>query len=344
MQFDSTVSYDLEDQETPPPRTAPASPRNTYAKDGLPDTPILAVDRGIPPWRTPPRGRGSFVRQGWPHVFTTTEEHRCDQESIANGVLTQPMTPAIAHRAGSGDPSIRARRLHNAGYARWPRGLEYGRFRCAAEDLPGIVGSADASRRLLGDHAGQVRGPGFRDEATDRGPSGRRTRAHGDGWRADNTDCDGVTGALRELGAHRLPGRAVLVGPAAQPDRRCGRWRRPAARVSAVARSDASTPWSRWRSSASPRGCSRPESPTSPGRRCPGLHGRRRRWRLRRPRAPRILDVIYDPWPTPLVQPPNATTTPPSAADHAAHQALGQFEQFTSRPAPEAAMREALSG
>lgn len=116
------------------------------------------------------------------------------------------MTPAIAHRAAVlGDPVEHSRSpiLHNAGYA--ALGLEdweYGRFRCAAEDLPGIVGGADAS------YAGfSVTMPGkfaaldFADEATDRaraiGSANTLVRV-GEGWRADNTDCDGVTGADRK--------------------------------------------------------------------------------------------------------------------------------------------------
>ena len=58
-----------------------------------------------------------------------------------------------------------------------------------------------------------------------------------------------------------------------------------------------------------------------------------------------LFDAIYDPWPTPLAA---------AAADHGVPvvsgldlllaQALGQFEQFTGvRPAPEAAMRAALT-
>jgi len=57
-----------------------------------------------------------------------------------------------------------------------------------------------------------------------------------------------------------------------------------------------------------------------------------------------LFDAIYDPWPTPLAT---------DAREHGVHvvsgldlllaQALSQFEQFTGvRPAPEAAMREAL--
>ncbi|HHU44776.1 MAG TPA: shikimate dehydrogenase, partial [Actinomycetales bacterium] len=112
----------------------------------------------------------------------------------------------IRHRAAVlGDPVEHSLSpaIHNAGYA--AAGLddwEYGRFRCTAEDLPGIVGGADDS------YAGfSVTMPGkfaaleFADAATDRakaiGSANTLVRVDG-GWRADNTDCDGVTGALRE--------------------------------------------------------------------------------------------------------------------------------------------------
>lgn len=271
------------------------------------------------------------------------------------------MTRAIAHRAAVlGDPVEHSRSpiLHNAGYA--ALGLEdweYGRFRCAAEDLPGIVGGADVS------YAGfSVTMPGkfaalsFADEATDRaraiGSANTLVRT-ADGWRADNTDCDGVTGALRELGAHRLPdGRAVLVG--------AGGTARPALwalaktgvrHVSAVARSErvyALEPLAAqlgvgftWVPFTAPNladvaGAADVLVSTVPSEALEGYAGPLAR-------APRILDVIYDPWPTPLVR---AT----ECNGHAAlggltmllHQALGQFEQFTGRPAPETAMREAL--
>ena len=44
MQFDSTVNYDLEDQEiaTTDEDRARVTAWNTYAKDGLPDTPIAS--------------------------------------------------------------------------------------------------------------------------------------------------------------------------------------------------------------------------------------------------------------------------------------------------------------
>jgi shikimate dehydrogenase len=58
-----------------------------------------------------------------------------------------------------------------------------------------------------------------------------------------------------------------------------------------------------------------------------------------------LFDAIYDPWPTPLAADALAHDVPVvSGLDLLLAQALGQFEQFTGvRPAPEAAMRAALS-
>ncbi|MEU5694605.1 shikimate dehydrogenase [Actinosynnema sp. NPDC020468] len=59
--------------------------------------------------------------------------------------------------------------------------------------------------------------------------------------------------------------------------------------------------------------------------------------------APFALDVIYHPWPTPLAlavgKRGNALAT---GLDMLLHQAFGQSEQFTGRPAPREAMRAAL--
>lgn len=56
-----------------------------------------------------------------------------------------------------------------------------------------------------------------------------------------------------------------------------------------------------------------------------------------------VFDVIYDPWPTPLVLGARAAGWP-AVGGHAmlAHQAFEQFELFTGVDAPRAAMRAAL--
>jgi shikimate dehydrogenase len=56
-----------------------------------------------------------------------------------------------------------------------------------------------------------------------------------------------------------------------------------------------------------------------------------------------VLDAVYHPWPTPLAA--AATRRGLAVAtglDMLLHQAFGQVEQFTGRPAPRAAMHEAL--
>ena len=57
-----------------------------------------------------------------------------------------------------------------------------------------------------------------------------------------------------------------------------------------------------------------------------------------------LLDVIYDPWPTPLVAAARNRHLP-AVGGHVmlAHQAYGQFEQFTGYPAPREAMWAALT-
>jgi shikimate dehydrogenase len=58
-----------------------------------------------------------------------------------------------------------------------------------------------------------------------------------------------------------------------------------------------------------------------------------------------VFDALYDPWPTPLAEAASAAGARiVSGLDLLLAQALGQFEQFTGvRPAPEAAMRDALA-
>lgn len=95
LQFDSTVNYDLPDQEvaTTDEDRARETAWNTYAKDGLPETPIASPSiEAISAVENPAEGPWLYfvtVDKDGRTVFTTTfEEHQAAiQESIDNGVL-----------------------------------------------------------------------------------------------------------------------------------------------------------------------------------------------------------------------------------------------------------------
>lgn len=60
-------------------------------------------------------------------------------------------------------------------------------------------------------------------------------------------------------------------------------------------------------------------------------------------RASAVCDVIYSPWPTPLISHCLAVGTPcVGGTTMLFYQSLSQFEQFTGHQAPQAAMRKAL--
>ncbi|KQB85493.1 shikimate dehydrogenase [Corynebacterium oculi] len=247
--------------------------------------------------------------------------------------------------------------LHRAGYAAADlTGWEYHRRECRAEDLPGIVGQAGP------EYAGfSVTMPGkfaaleYATEATDRaraiGAANTLVRVPG-GWRADNTDVEGILGALGELGV-RSPRRALLVGS--------GGTARPALyalaqmgvrRVDVLNRSDRVAEL-------------RPLVAGTPcevvghrlGDETVGLAALARSAEVIVSTVPsaaiadyvqdlahgRVLDVIYDPWPTPLCTQAAANGFR-TVGGHVmlAHQAYSQFEQFTGVTAPRTAMHRAL--
>lgn len=230
----------------------------------------------------------------------------------------------------------------------------YERIECTAEQLPGLVGGlgpqwVGLSVTMPGKFAALAVATERTDRATLVGSANTLVRTD-TGWRADNTDIDGVVGALA---AHvDGPRRAAVLGsggtaPAAvvglatlgvreiavvarnaekaaplvalaEPLGVTVRWVPLGARVDAdVADVVVST---------LPATVAAEYASTVAG-------------------VPVLLDAIYDPWPTPLA---TAVTAAGGLVLSGLHmllnQAFAQVEQFTGRPAPKEVMRQALGG
>lgn len=249
--------------------------------------------------------------------------------------------------------------LHRAAYrALGLDGWTYDRIECDAESLPGLVsGLGPEWVGLSVTMPGKFAALEFATERTERavavGSANTLVRVPG-GWRADCTDVDGVTGALAELGLADLTGgQAVVVGaggtsrPAlvalaslgagevtvvarnaerAQGALDCGRSAGLAMSLigfdedelrSACAAADVVV-------STVPAGAVAPVAGAVAA-------------------ASRVLDVIYDPWPTPLAQAVEASgCTIVGGLSMLLNQAFGQVEQFTGLPAPREAMAASL--
>ncbi|NGP04134.1 shikimate dehydrogenase [Rhodococcus sp. 14C212] len=236
----------------------------------------------------------------------------------------------------------------------------YERIECTGEQLPALV--AGLGPEWVGVSVtmpGKFAALEFATERTDRavliGSANTLVRT-ADGWRADCTDVDGVTGALRAAGVGDLTGAsAVVVG--------AGGTARPAlvglaelgvASVTVVARSEARAAETfdcaeavgtkpRWLPFDAPElgevcaaaGALVSTVPAAAAAPCAQQLGR----------APFVLDAIYDPWPTPLAEAAAAHgSVVVSGLQMLLHQAFGQVEQFTGRPAPRAAMAAAVAG
>ncbi|GFG69232.1 shikimate dehydrogenase [Mycolicibacter senuensis] len=253
---------------------------------------------------------------------------------------------------GSPIAHSRSPQLHLAAYrALGLRGWTYDRIECDAERLPALVSGlgpewVGVSVTMPGKFAALA----FADERTPRaeriGSANTLVRTP-TGWLADNTDVDGVSGALGSAG--RVSGDAIVLGsggtaPAAvvaltdlgvsgitvaarNPDN--------AARLVALA-TEAGVParycalgeagLTEAAAAASVTVSTLPAEVAA--RYAPVLAG-----------VPVLLDAIYDPWPTPLAAAVAAAGgTVISGLQMLLHQAFTQVELFTGRPAPRAAM------
>jgi shikimate dehydrogenase len=265
------------------------------------------------------------------------------------------MNPRKAAILGSPVTHSRSPQLHLAAYH--ALGLDdwtYDRIECTADELPSVVSAfgpewVGVSVTMPGKFAALR----FADERTGRadllGSANTLVRTAA-GWRADNTDIDGVAGAL----AHRRDlRRAVVVGsggtaPAAVAALAglgvteitvLARNREKAAAVLDVGSAlGVATTFGDLAAADLRAVIADVDALVST---IPALAAAGYADRLAS--VPVLLDAIYDPWPTPLAQAvADAGGEVISGLQMLLHQAFGQVEQFTGRPAPRQQMAAVL--
>jgi shikimate dehydrogenase len=256
---------------------------------------------------------------------------------------------------GSPIAHSRSPQLHLAAYR--ALGLDdwtYDRIECTAEQLPALVsGFGPEWVGVSVTMPGKFAALRFADERTQRaelvGSANTLVRSQA-GWRADNTDIDGVTGALGQASGHAIvvgsggTAPAVVVGLAELGVQRItvvARNRQKAAPlVDLAARSGVEGRWCDIDGAELRRAVAEADvvvntvPADAAARYAPTLAA-----------TPVLLDAIYDPWPTPLASAVQAAGGRViSGLQMLLHQAFSQVEQFTGLPAPKEAMRAALGG
>ena len=255
----------------------------------------------------------------------------------------------VAH---SRSPQLHLAAYHALGLTDWT----YDRIECTADELPTLVGGFGPEWVGVSvTMPGKFTALEFADERTTRAElvGSANTLLHTDaGWRADNTDVDGVTGALGaalEGNPSDLERAAVLGSGGTAPAALVGLVDLGAADVSIVSRNrDRAEPLLalgarlgiavRWVALGTPLGDVDAVINTLPAsvaaEHAATVAGA---WLL--------LDAIYDPWPTPLAEVVAAAGgRVVSGLQMLLHQAFAQVEQFTGQPPPKEAMSAALNG
>ncbi len=247
--------------------------------------------------------------------------------------------------------------LHRAAYAQLGlAGWCYDRVECGDDELPGLVaGLGPDWVGLSVTMPGKVAALRTAGTATERavivGAANTLVRT-GDGWSADSTDIDGVVGALRAAGGLPVAGRAVLLGAGGTARaalaglaelgvgeielvvRDAGR---AAETVRCAERLGLTVRVLGWEA-VTPARCAGADVVLST---VPAAASEQVAPAVAR--APLVLDAGYHPWPTPIAAAVEAAGGRLAGGlDMLLHQAFGQVEQFTGRPAPRAAMRDAL--
>jgi shikimate dehydrogenase len=266
----------------------------------------------------------------------------------------EPGSPRKAAVLGSPIAHSRSPQLHLAAYrALGLAGWTYDRIECSADELPNLV--AGFGPEWVGVSVtmpGKFAALRVADERTARaelvGSANTLVRSI-TGWRADNTDIDGVTGALGQASGNAIvvgsggTAPAVVVGLAGTGVQRitiAARNRNKAAPLVALAQ----------RSGVEGRWCDIDGGELAHAVVDVGVvvntipADAAARYAPTLAATPRLLDAIYDPWPTPLAAAVEAAGGEViSGLQMLLHQAFTQVEQFTGLPAPVEAMRAALA-
>jgi len=256
---------------------------------------------------------------------------------------------------GSPVAHSRSPQLHLAAYR--ALGLDdwtYDRIECTDDELPSVVGALGPEWVGLSvTMPGKFAALEFADDRTARaelvGSANTLVRT-GSGWRADNTDIDGVSGAL---GHRRDLRRAIVLGSGGTA---------PAAVVALAGLGVAEITVAARDSRKAIRLLGLQPELGVPIEFC-GLTDRRlpavvasgdvmistipaaaaADYAAAFAAVPLLLDAIYDPWPTPLaLSVIGAGGEVISGLQMLLHQAFSQVEQFTGRPAPRQQMVAAL--
>ncbi|AWT53969.1 shikimate dehydrogenase [Mycolicibacterium smegmatis] len=265
-----------------------------------------------------------------------------------------PGEPRKAAVLGSPIAHSRSPQLHLAAYrALGLTDWTYERIECTAEQLPGLVEASGPewvgfSVTMPGKFAALQ----FADQHTDRaelvGSANTLVRTEAGGWRADNTDVDGVAGALGTAGEAALvigsggTAPAAVVGLAEMGVQHITIVARNADKAAALVdlagRCGAQGDWCDIAGPALTDAVAQASVAVStiPADAAAG-------YAPTLAAVPRLLDAIYNPWPTPLATAVQAAGGEViSGLQMLLNQAYSQVELFTGRPAPKEAMRAAL--
>jgi len=278
----------------------------------------------------------------------------------ARAAESGPIPPEV-RLAVLGSPVAHSRspQLHLAAYR--ALGLDdwtYERIECTADELPSLVGSLGPQWVGLSvTMPGKFAALRVADERTERAElvGSANTLVHTPtGWRADNTDIDGVAGALAGSASRHRGGlsRAIVLGSGGTaPAAVAGLAALGVGEIVVVARSREKAAQSvqvGTRLGVLTSYCDTADAATAAERAdvlvstIPAAAAAD--FARTFARVPVLLDAIYDPWPTPLAEAVAASGGEViSGAQMLLHQAFSQVEQFTGRPAPREQMAAALA-